>query len=197
MRLSPISLTFAEEQRFAGCQCTIYRLSVPILCTGGWYDRDNILEWFGRGQWWTQSLSRVAKKRRKCTTTDLKRKRVLIVEDTDAVRLTMKLWLVAAGYEVDLASDGREALERVKAEPPDLVLLDLMMPDVTGYVVCRQMREFEKTKRTPIIVITALPTAADSNEARMSGADEVMVKPVEEMQVLQKIRHYLGASVFK
>jgi two-component system cell cycle response regulator len=109
----------------------------------------------------------------------------------------MKLWLVAAGYEVDLASDGREALERVKAEPPDLVLLDLMMPDVTGYVVCRQMREFEKTKRTPIIVITALPTAADSNEARMSGADEVMVKPVEEMQVLQKIRHYLGASVFK
>jgi len=128
---------------------------------------------------------------------DPKRKRVLIVEDTDAVRLTMRLWLVAAGYEVDLASDGREALERVKAEPPDLVLLDLMMPDVTGYVVCRQMREFEKTKRTPIIVITALPAAADSSEARMSGADEVMVKPVEEVQVLQKIRHYLGASVFK
>ncbi|HEY6950933.1 MAG TPA: response regulator [Bacteroidota bacterium] len=124
-----------------------------------------------------------------------KRKRVLIVEDTDSVQVLIKRWITNEGYEVDLASDGREALERTASVTPDLILLDVMMPGLNGYAVCRQLREHEKTKSTPIIIITALPAALDSEEGKLSGANEVIVKPLNRDVLVQKVRAYLG-SVF-
>ncbi len=123
------------------------------------------------------------------------RKRVLIVEDTDTVQVLLKRWIVNEGYEVDLAPDGRSALERVGAITPDLILLDIMMPGINGYAVCRQLRDNEKTKKTPIIIITALPTALDSDEGKMSGANEVILKPLNRDDVVRRVRSYLG-SVF-
>ncbi len=124
-----------------------------------------------------------------------KRKRVLIVEDTDSVQLMVKHWLTGHGYDVDLASDGKEALEQVKVNVPDLVLLDIMMPELNGYAVCRKLREMEQTRKTPVIIITALPTAVDSDEGKLSGANEVILKPLNREDLLRRIRSYLG-SVF-
>jgi len=120
-----------------------------------------------------------------------KRKRVLLVEDTDSMQLMVKRWLTGDGYEVDIASDGQEALEQARAHVPDLILLDIMMPGLNGYAVCRELRETEQTRKTPIIMITALPTAADSKEGKLSGANEVMVKPLNREDLLKRVRAYL------
>jgi DNA-binding response OmpR family regulator len=124
-----------------------------------------------------------------------KRKRVLLVEDTDSVQLMVKRWLTGDGYDVDVASDGREALEQARSNVPDLILLDVMMPGLNGYAVCRELRESEQTKKTPIIIITALPTAVDSKEGKLSGANEVLVKPLNREDILRRVRAYL-APVF-
>jgi len=125
-----------------------------------------------------------------------KRKRVLIVEDTDSVQLMIKLWLASEGFEIDLASDGREAMKRVETTVPDLILLDVMMPGANGFEVCRQLRKNEPTKNTPIIIITALAAAQDPEQGKLSGANEVIVKPLEKEVLVRRIRSYLG-SVFK
>ncbi len=119
-----------------------------------------------------------------------KRKRVLLVEDTDSMQMMVKRWLTGEGYEVDIASDGKEALDQVRVSVPDLILLDIMMPGLNGYAVCRELRESEQTKKTPIIMITALPTAVDSKEGKLSGANEVMVKPLNRDDLLKRIRAY-------
>jgi CheY-like chemotaxis protein len=127
---------------------------------------------------------------------DPKRKKVMIVEDTDSVQMMMKRWVMNAGYDVEVASDGLEALEKMKSETPDLILLDLMLPGLNGYAVCRQLREREETKKTPVIIMTALRAPTDSDEAYLSGANEVVIKPLAEAEIVRKIRHYLG-SVFR
>ncbi len=124
-----------------------------------------------------------------------KRKRVLIVEDTETVLALIRRWVLSEGYEVDTATDGRSALEQAAAVPPDLILLDVMMPNMNGYAVCRQLRENENTRKTPIIIITALPTALDSDEGKLSGANEVIIKPLIKDDVVRRVRSYLG-SVF-
>ena len=124
-----------------------------------------------------------------------KRKRVLVVEDTEAVQLMIRRWISLEGYEVDLVSTGQEALERIEVLAPDLILLDVMMPGINGYAVCRKLRQNERTKNTPIIIVTALPAARDSDEGRLSGANEVMVKPLDGDELVKKVRSYLG-SVF-
>ena len=124
-----------------------------------------------------------------------KRKRVLIVEDSDSLQLMMKWGISNAGYDVDLASDGKEAIQMVQSSNPDLILLDVMMPGLNGFAVCRQLRDNEKTKHTPIVIITALTAALDSEEAKLCGANEVLVKPVSRDDLVKKVRGYLG-SVF-
>jgi DNA-binding response OmpR family regulator len=126
---------------------------------------------------------------------DPKRKKILLVEDTDSVQLMMKWWITNDGFDVDAVSDGREALEKVMAATPDLIVLDVMMPGLNGYAVCRALRELENTRATPIIIITALQASADSEEARRCGANEVMIKPLNKDEFIRKIRTYLG-SVF-
>ena len=124
-----------------------------------------------------------------------RRKRVLIVEDSDSLQLMMKWGVSNAGYDVDLASDGKQAIQMVQSTIPDLILLDVMMPELNGFAVCRQLRENERTKHTPIIIITALTAAPDSEEAKLCGANEVIVKPVSREDLVKKVRAYLG-SVF-
>ena len=124
-----------------------------------------------------------------------KRKRVLVVEDTDSVQMMLKWWITNDGFDVDVVSDGGEALERVSSASPDLIVLDVMMPGLNGYAVCRKLRELEQTKKTPIIIITALQASTDSDEAKRSGANEVMIKPLNKDDFIRRIRTYLG-SVF-
>ncbi len=124
-----------------------------------------------------------------------KRKKVLVVEDTDSVQVMLRRWIINEGYDIELASNGPQALDIAAHSPPDLILLDVMMPGLNGYAVCRQLRESQGTKTTPIIVITALPAAMDSEEGKRSGANEVVVKPLNREDVMRRIKSYLG-SVF-
>jgi class 3 adenylate cyclase len=99
--------------------------------------------------------------------------------------------LIAAGYEVAVAYDGKEALEKIFQETPDLVLLDIMMPKIDGYEVCRRTKENDKTKFIPIIMITALTEVEDKIKGIEVGADDFMNKPINKIELLTRVRSLL------
>ncbi len=101
-----------------------------------------------------------------------------------------------AGYAVETASNGQEALEKIKNEIPDLVLLDLVMPGINGFETCRRIRTDEKTKKLPVIIVTALRSESDSASAAACGANEMIVKPIDAEQLAKRLRYHLG-SPFK
>jgi CheY-like chemotaxis protein len=125
-----------------------------------------------------------------------RRKRVLIVDDEASMVSVLQRYVSNAGYLSDTASSGLEALEKIEKEQPDLVLLDLMMPGINGFETCRRIRENKKTKKLPVLIITALRSESDSDSAAASGANEFIVKPIDGPHLTQRLRHYIG-SPFK
>ncbi len=126
--------------------------------------------------------------------TSERRKRILVVDDEAHIREILKYQLESAGYAVCLASGGREALESVRSDPPDLVLLDLMMPLVDGYEVCRQLRGEFWTSHIPVIMITAKGDLEDKLEGLADGANDYITKPFAIAEVLVRIRNALEWS---
>ncbi len=120
--------------------------------------------------------------------------RVLVVDDTPENVLLIRAQLERAGYAVQTASSGRAALEAVAADPPDLVLLDLMMPGVDGYEVCRRLKAEEATRTIPIVVLTALQAREDKLRAFNEGADDFLTKPVDRAELLARVRSHLRAK---
>jgi DNA-binding response OmpR family regulator len=103
--------------------------------------------------------------------------KVLVVDDSDAFRRTAGHVLREAGYDVSFAADGLEALRRVEEEQPDVVLLDVVMPEMDGFTVCRQIKS-ESVEGGPIvIVVTAVEEAGDPIEGQVCGADGYLIKP--------------------
>src|SRR3972149_4500728 len=100
--------------------------------------------------------------------------RILVVDDQELNRKVLKAKLSAEYYAVQLAANGAEALAKVDAEPPDIVLLDVMMPDMDGYEVCARLKQNPKTAHIPVLMVTAL----DGRDARVraldSGADDYL-----------------------
>jgi len=105
------------------------------------------------------------------------RRRVLAVEDDPAIRELMRMHLVLAGLHVEEVADGREALERARAEVFDLIVLDLMLPTLDGITVCRAIRSEGANRATPILMVTARDTEADTVIGLESGADDYLAKP--------------------
>jgi len=124
------------------------------------------------------------------------RKKVLIVDDEPSMVSILKRYVSNAGYEFDSASNGQEALDKIKENQPDLVLLDLVMPGLNGFETCRRIREAEKTKKLPVLIVTALRSQSDSAAAAESGANEFIVKPIDSAELVKRLRHHLG-SPFK
>jgi len=118
-------------------------------------------------------------------------KRVLIVEDEEAVRELEKFILENAGYEVMEAGDGLEGLTKVEFRKPDLILLDLMMPDVSGGRMFDEMRDHPSTKDIPIVVVTGKPDAHEMFDDAI-GEDNVIMKPFEADTLIQRIRTHIG-----
>jgi DNA-binding response OmpR family regulator len=110
---------------------------------------------------------------------------ILIVDDEPTLRETLAEALQADGLRVVTASDGREALERFRAQPPDLVLLDLMLPQVSGIEVCRIMR---RESAVPIIMLTAKDSEIDKVVGLELGADDYVTKPFSLRELLARIR---------
>lgn len=118
-------------------------------------------------------------------------KRVLIVEDEEAVRELEKFILENAGYEVMEARDGLEGLTKVEFRKPDLILLDLMMPDVSGGRMFDEMRHHPATKDIPIVVVTGKPDAHEMFDDAI-GEDNVIMKPFEANALIERIRTHIG-----
>jgi putative two-component system response regulator len=122
------------------------------------------------------------------------RHQVLVVDDDPAVRKLHADFLEGAGYEVDLAADGREGLARVEARLPDLVLLDLDMPLVNGYEVCRRLKAESRTRLIPVIVLTGHTASEARLQAWELGADDFLTKPFRLAEVLTRCRALLRAK---
>ena len=121
----------------------------------------------------------------------MNKKRILVVDDeVDLVNL-VKMRLEANGYEAVGAYDGQEGLDKAKKEKPDLVILDLMLPKMDGYKVCRMLKFDEKYKKIPIIMFTARAQESDKKMGEEVGADAYITKPFEPEVLLTKIKELL------
>jgi two-component system, OmpR family, response regulator MprA len=118
--------------------------------------------------------------------------RILVVDDERAVRESLERALRLEGYEVALAEDGAQALGTLADQAPDAVVLDLMMPGVDGFEVCRRMRS--GGDRTPVLVLTARDSVTDRVSGLDAGADDYLVKPFALDELLARLRALLRRS---
>lgn len=123
-------------------------------------------------------------------------KRILIIEDYPHIVEVLKMRLEAAGYEVLVAYDGFKGLQLAQRERPDLIILDIMLPKMDGYKVCRFLKLNERYRNIPIFVLTSRTAKADQELSHHVGADEYFPKPYDPAELMKKIRQYLngGAS---
>jgi DNA-binding response OmpR family regulator len=117
-------------------------------------------------------------------------KRILIVDDTQDNLSLLEAILMEEGYEVDVANNGKLALAKIEASPPDLVLLDAMMPGMTGYEVTRRIRENKKLPFIPILMITAY-VEADLPQGLELGANDFIRKPIDFDELMARIKAVL------
>ena len=121
-----------------------------------------------------------------------KQKKILIVDDDASIREILCTQLGRLGFQTAAAADGKEAVELFKAETPDLVLMDMMMPVMDGLAACQQIRALEKKgTRVPILFLTARDTRHDQISSALCGGDEFITKPIS----LQELRERVEASL--
>lgn len=118
--------------------------------------------------------------------------RVLVIDDDAGIRLVVRMYLQQHGFEVVVADNGLDGLAWAQAQPPDAIVLDLMMPVVDGFQVLAQLREDRRTKDVPVVVLTALPAAAVHERVRILGADEVVTKPFHGDDLVAAIHEHVG-----
>jgi DNA-binding response OmpR family regulator len=118
--------------------------------------------------------------------------RVLIVDDEPSIVLSLQFLLSREGYEVDIARDGESALALAALRPPDLVVLDLMLPGIDGYEVCRRLRESPATAATRIVVVTARGREAERVRGLEEGADAYVTKPFSTRELIATVGRFLG-----
>jgi len=121
--------------------------------------------------------------------------KILVVDDTPHnVKLLADL-LTVKGYVVVTASSGAQALEKVETEQPDLVLLDVVMPEMSGYEVCRKIRGSRATATLPVVMVTALDPAQERVKGIEAGADDFLSKPISQQELLARVKSLLRIKV--
>jgi len=121
-------------------------------------------------------------------------KSVLIVDDESYIVTSLSFVMKSAGFEVASASDGEEALEKVAAMVPDLIILDVMMPKLDGFEVCRVIRENPAWNSVRIIMLTAKGRDSEREKGLALGADDYLTKPFSTRDILQRAQEILDQS---
>ena len=120
--------------------------------------------------------------------------RILIADDVATNRIVMKVKLTAAGYLPVVAADGAACLAMARAAPPDLILLDLVLPDMTGTEVLRRLRADPLTRSVPVVMFSATHAVEARIDAFRAGADEFLRKPLDDQTLLARIRSLMRAA---
>lgn len=120
-------------------------------------------------------------------------KPILVVDDLADNLFLLKTILEAEGYSVEVADNGKSALAKVESDPPALLLLDVMMPDMTGYEVAKQIRQNTKTSSVPIVLITA-HDEVNTSDGTPVQADDFIRKPIDFDDLLARVRSFTTAS---
>ena len=121
---------------------------------------------------------------------------VIVVDDTDVSAEVLRRLLLQDGYSVEVAHDGESGLEAVRRSTPDLVLLDVMMPGINGFEVCRRLKSDPATRLTPVVLVTTLDGRDDRILGMDAGADDFLTKPVDGMELRTRVRALLRLKRF-
>lgn len=122
--------------------------------------------------------------------------KVLVVDDNEEMVQLLGEFLEDAGYDVIKAFEGKEAVEKVEKESPDLVLLDAMMPSMSGFDVTERLKSQERTRLIPIIMLTGLSDVSDKIKGIEAGVDDFIVKPFNRLELLTRVRSLLRVKTF-
>ena len=121
----------------------------------------------------------------------MKPKKILIVDDEVDLVKTIKFSMEAEGYMVLASYNGEDALNQARKENPDLIVLDIMLPKLDGYKVCRLLKFDEQYKNIPILMLTAKTQQKDKLLGKETGADEYITKPFDMDELMEKVKTYL------
>jgi DNA-binding response OmpR family regulator len=121
-------------------------------------------------------------------------KKILIVDDEPDLVETVRYPLEMEGYQVLVAYNGEEGLNQARKDSPDLIILDLMLPKLDGYKVCRLLKFDERYKHIPILMLTAKTQEKDRLLGKETGADDYMTKPFDFDKLLEKVNSYLNKT---
>jgi len=121
-------------------------------------------------------------------------KKILVVDDEEMTTELAKTFLEKHGFEVVVAKDGEEAIAIAHDQVPDLILLDVMLPTIDGFEVCRILKDHATFRNTPILMFTAKGLSSDIERGEAAGAEEYIVKPFSGKALVATIRKHLGLS---
>ena len=123
--------------------------------------------------------------------------RVLIADDNPQGVELLEAYLSGCDYEIRTAADGEETLQQVRDFGPDLILLDIMMPKISGFEVCKRLRQEPATRAIAILMITALDQPSDIEKAVDAGTDDFVTKPINKSELMLRIRSLLRSRLYK
>lgn len=117
--------------------------------------------------------------------------KILIADDNHQNCELLDAYLADENYKIEMVYDGQQTLDSVRKAQPDLILLDIMMPKLSGYEVCQRLKSEAKTKDIPIVMVTALAEMGDIEKAVNAGADDFLTKPVNKLELTTRVRSLL------
>ena len=120
--------------------------------------------------------------------------KILVVDDDTKIQMVVRIMLQKKGYDVKCVSSGLEAFQEIPEFKPDIIMLDVMMPGMGGYEVCRKLKSSESTKNISVIMLTALGMGEDFEKAIENGADWYIVKPFNSRQLLSRVSMLLDGE---
>jgi DNA-binding response OmpR family regulator len=124
----------------------------------------------------------------------VERKTVLLADDSNTILMMEKMLLAREPYDLVIAKDGQEAYDKALSSKPDLIVLDVVMPKLTGFEVCQKLREHELTRATPILLMTTRGEGENVQKGYAAGCSDYLTKPIDGPEFLAKVRNHLAKN---